>query len=130
MKLGFLSLLVIPVVLSCGNTSSQLPGRTVEGNYVAQSKSEFSVADDTLSINAIAGQQSMYSIKRSVSYQRVTEKGTRPKESKQEFATAIWEPQSSQLKEQKHGRVYSLSADGSQLMIGTMIYTKILPGKG
>jgi len=124
MKLGFLSWLVIPVVLSCGNTNSQLPGKTVEGTYVVQSKSEFSVADDTLSIIPIPSQQSMYSIKRSVSYQRVTEKGTKPKETKQEVATAVWESQTGQLKEQKHGRIYSLSADGSQLMIGSTVYTK------
>jgi hypothetical protein len=125
MKLGFLSLLVIPVVFSCGNTSSLLPGKTVEGSYVAQSKSEFSVADDTLSINTIPGQQFIYSIKRSVGFQRVAEKGVKSKVTKQEIATAIWDPESGKLNEQKHGRVYSLSADGSQLMIGTTIYKKI-----
>ncbi|NTS41940.1 hypothetical protein HRG84_13570 [Flavisolibacter sp. BT320] len=125
MKLNFLPFLVIPVVLSCANSNSQGSSETVEGTYVMQSKSEFSLAEDTLAITPVLGQNDLFSLKRSVGFQRITEKGVKAKELKQETATAIWEAGTSQLKEQKHGRIYSLSADGNQLSIGSSIYKKV-----
>ncbi|MBB1287048.1 hypothetical protein HRH25_21880 [Flavisolibacter sp. BT320] len=125
MKLNFLPFLVIPVVLSCANSNSQGSSETVEGTYVMQSKSEFSVAEDTLIITTVLGQNDLFSVKRSVGFQRITDKSVQAKELKQEMATAIWEASTSQLKEQKHGRIYSLSADGNQLSIGLSIYTKL-----
>lgn len=119
-------LFILAVILSCENATSRFSdNNSVAGTYVKQAKSEFSVADDTLSITPVTGQKNLFSVKRTVSYQRIIKKGARPKESRQETATAIWEPESRQLKEQKYGRLYALSEDGSQLMIGATVYTKL-----
>jgi hypothetical protein len=90
-----------------------------------KSKSDFSIAEDTLAIKPIPNQKDLYVIERRVGYQRVTEKGIQLKKTEQEKATAIWYAESSQLKEQKRGRVYSLSTDGKQMMIGSTAYTRI-----
>ena len=125
MKLYFFPFLVVPVVLSCANSNSLGSNETAEGTYVMQSKSEFSVAEDTLIITPVTGQKDLFSLKRSVGFQRITGKGVQAKELKQETATAIWEAGSSKLKEQKHGRIYSVSADRGQILIGSSIYTRI-----
>lgn len=126
MKLYLLSVLVAAVVLSCSGTNgSEISGKSIEGTYVLQSKSEFSAAEDTLKIKAIEDQKDLYDIERSVGYSRNTGKGDQPKETKHEKATAVWDTRENKLKEQKHGRIYSLSEDGDRLQIGSSFYTKI-----
>jgi hypothetical protein len=126
MKMIIVPFLAGHLFFSCSLSSGKSNGeKTVEGRYVVQSKGEFSVADDTLAISPVANRKDIFSIERSVGFQRITEKGTGPKERKQEKTTAIWDAESGQLREQKIGRVYFLSADGSQLVIGSTAYTKI-----
>lgn len=127
MKLTHLAFSAIAIMVSCKSSDDrQEPWRLAEGTYVLQSKSEFSVADDTLVIKPVIGQKGLFSIKRNISYQRTGAKGEIPREKKQEVSTAIWEPETTQLKEQKHGRFYSVSADGNQLLIGKTVYRKVV----
>jgi hypothetical protein len=46
-------------------------------------------------------------------------------EYKTETSTCVYNKNEAQFNEQGHGRVYSLSADGSQLHCGSSIYKRI-----
>ena len=125
MKHALFSILIAAVLLSCaGPSENDLRGKSVEGTYVLQSESEFSIAADTLNIKAIENQKDLYAIERHVGYSRITENGDQAKKTKQEKAIAIWSAKDSKLKEQKHGRIYSLSEDGKRLQLGSTFYTK------
>jgi hypothetical protein len=126
MKMLIVYFLAAQVLVSCSlSGTGEADEKKVEGTYVMHSKGDFSIAEDTLAITAIPNQKDLYAIERRVGYQRITEKGIQPKKMEQEKATAIWYAESNQLKEQKKGRVYSLSTDGKQMLIGSTAYTRI-----
>lgn len=126
MKTFLMPFLAGQIIYSCSLSGSKpVDEKKVEGIYVVHSKGELSTADDTLAIAPVANQKDLFSIERNVSFQRMTKKGAGPKERKQEKTTAIWVSEGGQLREQKKGRVYFLSIDGSQLVIGSTAYTKI-----
>jgi hypothetical protein len=127
MKIPIVPIVAVQIMISCSpSVTGDADASPVEGTYVMHSKGDFSIAEDTLAILPIQNQKDIYTIERRVGYQRITETGIQPKEIRQEKATAIWYAISNQLKEQKKGRVYSLSTDGKQLLIGSTAYTRIL----
>lgn len=126
MKLYVLGVVLIATALSCSDRQKSLSGnRSVEGVYVMESKGEFSTAEDTLVVHKIENQTLLFGIERKVGFQWVKEKGRLPKQMKQEKSTAVWNEETGQLREQKHGRAYSFSADGKQLQLGSNVYQKV-----
>lgn len=126
MKIYIVLFGIAPFIFSCSlSTHKDANKRLIEGVYTVQVKGEAGIADDTLIVKPVTNQKDIYVIERRVGYQRSTEKGLKPKEWKQEKATAIWNAGTSQLVDQKRGRVYFLSIDGTQMLIGTKTYSKI-----
>ena len=124
---GFVfALMVITAAAACSNSQESLAGsRSIEGVFILSSKGEFSQVEDTLAVRSIKNHRGIFFIERKSGFQRVTQKGLQPKQQKHETAMGLWDEKTRQLNEQKHGRIYSLSADGNQLLIGSTLYRRI-----
>jgi hypothetical protein len=117
---------IIPVLLltACGlnKNESKTP---VQGVYVTQFETEYSKAMDTIEItplNIVAG---TFSYVRRVVFRRISNGALGPVEYKTETSTCVFNENTAQINEQRHGRIYSLSFDGNQLVLGNSIYKKI-----
>lgn len=117
---------IIPVLLltACGlnNNESKI---TVQGVYVTQFETEYSKAMDTIEITPLNSEAGTFHYVRRVGYRRISNGVLGPVEHKTEASTCVFNENTAQLNEQRHGRIYSLSPDGNQLVSGNSIYKKI-----
>lgn len=119
-----LSIIFVLVFAACG-TSKIEKKTTVQGIYVTQFETEYSKAMDTIEITPLNSEAGTFNYVRRVGYRRITNGILGPIEHKTEASTCVFNEHTAQLNEQSHGRIYSLTSDGNQLVSGNSIYKRI-----
>ena len=99
--------------------------RPVEGVYVTTYESEYSKATDTIKITPFNKRAGTFNYVRRVGFRRISNGVLGPMEHKTEASICVFNETTAQLNEQRHGRIYSLSLDGNQLVLGNSIYKRI-----
>jgi hypothetical protein len=107
---------------SCERTEKK---SSVQGLYVTRYESEYSKAMDTIEITALHKDAGTFNYVRRTGFRRISNGVLGPVEYKIENSTCGFNEKTSQLNEQRHGRIYSLSGDGKQLVSGSSIYQRI-----
>ncbi len=113
------------VLFISGCNSENIEKAAVEGSYVGQFKSEYSIAFDTIRINPYNINSGVFSIVHKTGYNRLTNNMVEVKRYKKKEFTGIWNNETRQLNEQRFGRAYSFSPDGKSLLLGSALYKKI-----
>ena len=116
-----LILLFAFLFIQCKSTSSN----DIAGSYTNQSKSEYSMASDTLTITLVNQTENTYQVQRKTGYQRIRVKVTQPKQYKEEKWQATWNPDKQILAETEFGRQISLDKDKHTLILKNAAYQRI-----
>jgi hypothetical protein len=101
-------------VIACKNSNNQI----VSGIYVMSFKNEYSIATDTIVIQAYNLNANTYQVERRDGYHRIREGKVLPKEFRQEQWMATFDPAKMLLQESELGRQIYIKADGSSLEYG------------
>jgi hypothetical protein len=97
--------------------------KDISGIYVNYGEGEFSRAWDTLIIRH--DDTKSYLIERRTGFNRIRDGVLQPKEFKNENSMGVFDNESEQLREQRFGRIYSVTKSGDGLIIGKAFYKKI-----
>jgi hypothetical protein len=97
----------------------------VQGLYVSSFETEYSKAKDTIEITPLNSEAGTFNYVRRVGFKRISNGALGPLEHKIESSICVFNENTFQLNEQRHGRTYSLSSDGNQLHSGNSIYKRI-----
>ena len=98
--------------------------RRVTGTYVLHAQSAYSMAMDTIEISWLNEGANTYRYERRVAYRRLLKGQPGPYEHKVERSICVYDKNTARLNEQKHGRSYFFSGDGS-LVTGGSVYRRI-----
>jgi hypothetical protein len=109
---------------ACGNNKNQKKA-TIQGLYVTRLETEYSKGVDSIEITPLNSEAGTFHYVRRVGYRRIFNGVLGPMEHETEVSTCVFNQETAQLNEQRHGRIYSLSSDGNQLVFGKYIYKKI-----
>lgn len=96
----------------------------VAGVYVTAFKNEYTVANDTLIVEAFNLETRTYKIERHSGYHRIREGVTQPKELKQEKWTATFDPDKQVLQETQLGKQLYVNTGAGTISFGAT-YHKI-----
>jgi hypothetical protein len=119
-----LSIIFALLFAACGTNKNEKK-TTVQGLYVTQFQTEYSKAMDTIDITPLNSEAGTFNYVRRVGYRRISNGVLGPMEHKTENSTCVFNQETAQLHEQRHGRIYSLSSDGNQLISGNSVYRRI-----
>jgi len=111
----------LAVFTACSNTRNP----SLSGVYVSQGQSEFSVATDTLIIDAVSLAAKTYSVQSHVSFQRIRNGQKLPPEYKKETWQAVWNADQQVLSEGEYGRQIHVSADTPGVRLKNTLFRKI-----
>jgi len=100
--------------IACKDSKNQL----VSGVYVMSFKNEYSIATDTLVIQAYNLNANTYQVERRDAYHRIREGKVLPKEFRQEQWMATFDPAKMLLQEGEFGRIIYIKGDGHTLEYG------------
>jgi hypothetical protein len=98
---------------------------TVPGLYVSSFETEYSKAMDTIEISPLNSEAGTFNYVRRVGFRRISNGSLGPLEHKIENSICVFNENTAQLSEQRHGRIYSLSSDGNELHSVNSIYKRI-----
>ena len=124
MKSKFPIIFVVCFFAACGNSKNEKK-TTVQGLYVTQFETEYSKGMDTIEITPLNSKAGTFNYVHRVGYRRISNGVLGHVEHKTENSTCVFNESTAQLNEQRHGRIYSLSPDGNQLVFGNSIYRRI-----
>lgn len=93
--------------------------------YVTRLETEYNKGMDTIEITPLNREAGTFNYVRRVGYRRISNGVLGPLEHTTENSTCIFDQETAELNEQRHGRIYSLSPDGNQLVFGKSIYKRI-----
>jgi hypothetical protein len=105
-------LILVFAIIAC-NSKRSSKSLSVQGIYVTTYKSEYSTAMDTIDIAPLNNEAGTFSYVRRVGFRRISNGVLEPMEYKTEVSTCLFNENTAQLNEQRHGRTYSLSSDGN-----------------
>ncbi len=125
MKQIFMALMSIFFFSKCNDVQKDLVRAFIEGSYASSYSTAYSKGKDTLQITELSKTGNNYSITRSVSYQRIRNGKTLPKESKQEQWLCIYDADDKVLYETRTGKVISFIPEKDILLVGNKQYQKI-----
>jgi hypothetical protein len=114
--------LSITAIIGCKGTSH---GDTVSGTFIIQTKSEYSIALDTLIIVPLSQAENSFQIERRTGYQKIRNGIAQPKEYKVEKGQSVWNEGKQVLSETDYGRQITPSKDGQFLFLKNTRYQKI-----
>jgi hypothetical protein len=123
MKTIKLVILICCAALITACTNSKNPG--LSGMYVNQSQSEYSVAADTLIIDAVSLADKTYSVERHVAYQKIRNGQKQPTQFKKENWQAVWNSDQQVLAETEYGRQIRVSPDTPGIFLKNTLFRKI-----
>lgn len=109
------------LMVACGSNKNP----ELSGIYVSEGKSQYSVATDTLIIDAVSLATRTYQIQRHVAFQRIRDGKKMPTELKRETWQAVWNPDQQVLAETEYGRQIRLSADTPGVRMKNTLFRKI-----
>ena len=114
----FISLVVL-VMAACHGKVGKLAWA---GVYVNVARSEYSVADDTLTLSLL--KDGNYSVLRSTGYQSIRDGKLLPKRLQSERFRVVLVASGRELSEPLNGRVYHLDDSGG-LLVGQVVYRRV-----
>ncbi|WP_428329668.1 hypothetical protein [Mucilaginibacter sp.] len=114
--------LITTVFIGCSNQASK---EDLSGTYTNQSKSEYSLASDTLIITVIDQSNNSYQIERKTGFQKIRNQITQPKQYKNEKWQATWNADKKILSETDLGRQISFGKEKHSLSLKGTQYQKI-----
>ncbi|WP_148042769.1 hypothetical protein [Pedobacter jejuensis] len=122
MKVNIFFLTVCAMILAACN-SEKSTRSFITGTYVSQSEGEYSIASDTLVIEA--SESNNYIIHRKTGFKRITE----GKQGKLEYETeewnALYDEGTNALTETKKGKVITFYPEANKLLVGKREYRKL-----
>ena len=122
MKLLKLLIVLITVMfISCKSKSNT---RNFTGQFTNQSKSEYSIATDTLTITPLNNSEKSFQIERRTGYQKITNGVRQPKEYRVEKWQSTWNEDKQILSEADYGRQITPGNDGQSLTLKTTRYQR------
>lgn len=98
---------------------------TIQGLYVSTFETEYSKGMDTIEITPLNSEAGTFFYVRRVGYRRILNHAFSPLKHEMENSICVFNPNSAQLSEQRHGRIYSFSSDGEELVSGSSVYKRI-----
>jgi uncharacterized lipoprotein YajG len=112
----------ILLLAACQSKNSQTQD-FIPGTYVNAAKGEYAIADDTLVIKLVDGNN--YQITRRTTYQAIRVGKLLPKHNKVENLNAVWDNNKQELDELITGRIFRFDTDKKLLLIKQATYQKI-----
>jgi len=109
---------------ACSNNKN-VKKATIQGIYVTRLETEYNKGVDTIEITPLNSETRTFNYVRRVGYRRISNGVLGPLEHTTENSTCLFNEETAQLNEQRHGRIYSLSPDGNELVFGKSIYKRI-----
>jgi recombinational DNA repair ATPase RecF len=97
----------------------------IPGTYVSQAQSEFSVANDTLVIEAAKNTDNLYLITRKTGYRRITNGKVQSPEHKIKHWTGEWDTQKRALQVMQTGNIFIFQPEKHSLLNGSSAYRKL-----
>lgn len=123
MKNSILFILIV-VVTAC-NHQNDAPEIRVHGMYVTPFETEYSKGMDTIEVIPINKDAGTFRYVRRIGYKRISGGVPGKYEYKVENSTCVFTKNTAQLHEERYGRIYSLSKDGNELVMGQSVYRRI-----
>lgn len=117
--------IIFLLLLAACNSPKKEGQIKVKGVYVSTYESEYSRAMDTIEISPLKENADTYYYIRRTGYHRIANGVLGPYHYNTENSTCVFDKRKAQLNEQKHGRVYFLSDNGSILISNNSIYRRI-----
>ena len=117
--------IILSFALAACSNEQKTKKDSIQGLYVTNYESEYSKAMDTIEITPVNKNAGTFNYIRRIGYRRVSNGNIGSVEYKTETSTCVFDENTSQLNEQKYGRVYSLSTDGNQVVCGSSVYKRI-----
>lgn len=114
--------LTIVAFIGCKSNSQR---NSVSGTFTNQSKSDYSIASDTLIITPLPQSNNNFQIERRTGYQKIRNGILQSKEYKTEKWQSSWSEDKQVLSETEFGRQITPSKDGSSLTLKNTKYQKI-----
>lgn len=118
-----LSIILVLVLASCRSENDNR--NSVHGIYVARFQTEYTKGMDTVEIIPINEDAGTFRYVRRIGYKRISGGVLRPDQYKVENSTCVFNKSTSQLNEERFGRIYFFTKDGNQLVIGNSVYKRI-----
>ncbi|MCR8561939.1 hypothetical protein KXD93_30065 [Mucilaginibacter sp. BJC16-A38] len=106
---------------ACNNSKNP----ALSGVYINQSQSEYSMAYDTLIIDAVNLTAKTYSIESRTGFQKIRNGQKLPMQFKKETWQAVWNSEQQMLSEGEYGRQIRLSPDTPGVLIKKTLFRKI-----
>jgi len=120
-----LKLIIILAVIAFVGCQSNSLSDSLSGTFTNQSKSEYSIASDTLIITPSTQSGNNYQIERRTGYQKIRNGELQAKEYKTEKWQSSWNEDKQVLSETEYGRQITPSKDGNALTLKNTEYKKI-----
>lgn len=114
--------LIFVAFLGCKSKSQT---NSLAGTFTNQSKSEYSIASDTLIIKPLNQSSNTYQIERRTGFQKIRNGVTQPKEYKTEKWQSSWNGDKEVLSETEYGRLITPGKDGNSVTLKNTEYQKI-----
>jgi hypothetical protein len=115
-----LTMLSFAVLLACNNKNNR---SFVPGIYINNTSGSYSIADDTLNIQASDGNR--FTIERKTGFNLIRDGKKGKREHEAESWNAILDEKIGVLTETKHGKSLIFYPDSNMLMIGKRVYKKL-----
>jgi hypothetical protein len=109
------------LIAACSNSKNP----ALSGVYVNQSQSQYSVAWDTLIIDAVSLADKTYQVESRTTFQKIRNGQKLPSQFKKESWQAVWNSEQQVLSENEFGRQIRVSPDTPGVLIKTTLYRKI-----
>lgn len=119
---NILMIFITIAFIGCTNKSQS---NYVTGTFTNESKSEYSIAADTLIITPIKESENSFQIERRTGYQKLRNGITQPKEYKVEKWQSLWDSDKEVLSEAEYGRQIRVSSDGQFLTMKSTQYKRL-----
>lgn len=110
--------LLLAIVAACNLAGSD----SVVGTYVNHSEGEYSIADDTLAVSALDGEQ--FRVQRRTGFNLVRDGVVGKREFETEQWTLVFDKEMSAYREVKRGKVLHYDSETKALRIGNRVYEK------
>jgi protein involved in sex pheromone biosynthesis len=123
MKATFKMMIAAILLLAACQSKNNQTEDFIPGTYVNGAKGEYAIANDTLIIKQVHGNN--YQIIRRTTYQAIRNGHLLPKHSKVENLNAVWDSNKQELDELITGRIFRFDTDKKLLLIKQATYQKI-----
>lgn len=111
--------------LAACNSGSEAVTNFIQGTYVNQARSEYSVANDTLVISPAKNTDNIYLITRKTGYRRITDGKVRQLQHQVRHWTGTWDTQKQIMQIMQTGTTLLFQPDKNNLLNGSSEYWKL-----